>query len=260
MTASYYGKAGLSLSGKISPNLTRYDLGTNVQVKYVVTTGQIQLIKPDGKIISFLPSELDVANSSDGIAIYQRGSSGIDGIPKEVFELHAPKINGVTLSYTRFGTYAKVNVSLSPSIEPLAAFVFGQPTASGSMPVSGNASYTSDLFGVVVKETGSVPPDFYTMGDGYGSATFSANFGSGTVSTLINLDTDGGGNFGTLNGSGTITSGGPAFNGTLTGSANGGFTGAFFGPNAVEMGYVFQAQGTGFVTYGNVFGTKAPPP
>jgi hypothetical protein len=185
-------------------------------------------------------------------------------IPSEILELHTPSISGVPLLYTRFGTYLKINANIlninSSSINPIAAFVFGQPTAS--TPTSGSATYSADLFGAVALLNGQ-DTQLYTLGDGHGSATFSANFATDSVTTLISLDADGR-DFGDLNGTGSIMSGGPAFSGNLTGAASGGFTGAFFGPSAVEMGYVFNAQGSAdghtFLTYGNVFGTTAPPP
>ncbi|KPL67946.1 hypothetical protein SZ64_07330 [Erythrobacter sp. SG61-1L] len=269
-TASFYG--GVNLSGSVSGGRNNY--GSTVQVRYSVTTGNIELIKSDKTVASFLPSDLDTANSANGLAIFQKGQVSIPltstTLPEEVLELHVPQINGVPLSYTRFGTYLKINVSLfQQKIEPLAAFVFGQPTAGGSMPTSGSATYSSDVYGAVFVPNGT-SPSLYAMGDGKGSATFSANFGSGTVSTLINLAGDdmlgSGGNasFGSVSGTGTIQSGSAAFNGSLSGSGSGGFTGSFFGPGALEAGYVFNVQGTynstDFLAYGNVFGTTAAPP
>ncbi|WP_336977927.1 transferrin-binding protein-like solute binding protein [Altererythrobacter fulvus] len=269
-TASFYG--GVTLSGSVSGGRNNY--GSTVQVRYSVTTGKIEILKSGNAVASFLPSDLDTTNSGDGLAIFQKGQVTIPlsttTLPKEVLELHVPQIGGVPLSYTRFGTYLNLNVSLlQQKIDPLAAFVFGQPTASGSMPTSGSATYRSDVYGAVFVPNGT-SPSLYAMGDGSGSATFSANFASGTVSTLINLagnDALGSGGyatFGSVSGSGSILSGGPAFSGSLSGSGSGGFTGAFFGPSAVEMGYVFNVQGTynstEFVAYGNVFGTTASPP
>lgn len=256
-TASFDGS--VTLGGNV--NLTRGDLGNRVQVKYVVSNGHVQVIRNSSVIADFAPSELS-ADSDASLALYTRGSVLGTDLPQEVLELHVPSINGTPLTYTRFGTYAKINANIlnvnSSSINPLAAFVFGQPTASGSMP-TGSATYTSDLFGAVVVPNG-LDTQFYTLGDGHGSANFSVNFGTGSINTLINLDTDGGGDFGDLTGIGSIVSGSPAFHGTLTGAGTGEFTGAFFGPSAVEMGYVFEAKGSTWVTYGNVFGTKAPPP
>ncbi|MCB5424179.1 hypothetical protein H0274_02810 [Altererythrobacter sp. CC-YST694] len=268
-TASFYG--GVNLSGSVSGG--RNNLGSTVQVRYSVTGGRVEVLKSGSVVASFTTADLDTTNSGNGLAIFQKGQVSIPTtsitLPKEVLELHVPQISGVPLSYTRFGTYANLNVSLfKQEINPLAAFVFGQQTAT-NMPTTGSATYNSDVYGAVFVPNGT-EPSLFAVGDGNGSATFSANFGSGTVSTLINLagvdalGSAGYASFGSVSGNGTIASGGPAFSGTLSGSGSGGFTGAFFGPSAVEMGYVFNVQGTynstDFVAYGNVFGTKAPPP
>ncbi|MBO9603221.1 MAG: hypothetical protein J7496_12025 [Novosphingobium sp.] len=261
-TASFDGS--VTLGGNV--NLTRADLGSRVQVKYVVANGHVQLIRNNSVVADFAPNELS-ADSNSALALYTRGSVFGTDLPQETFELHVPSIGGVPLTYTRFGTYAKVSVNIlninSSSVNPLIAFVFGQPTSSGSMPHTGSASYTSDVYGAVVVPNGQ-NTQFYTLGDGHGSATFSANFANSTVSTLISLDSDGGGDFGDLSGTGSIVSSSSAFHGSLTGAGTGEFTGSFFGPvssgSPAEMGYVFQAQGSGFLAYGNVFGVHASPP
>lgn len=248
-TASFYGS--VTLGGLVSGG--RNDLGSTVQVRYSVTGGKVEVLKSGSVVGSFTTADLDTANSGNGLAIFQKGQISVPTtditLPKEVLELHVPQINGVPLSYTRFGTYAKLNVNIfsinSSSFNPLAAFVFGQQTASNSMPTSGSASYNSDVYGAVFVPNGT-SPSLFAVGDGNGSATFSANFGSGTVSTLINLagvdalGSAGSASFGSVSGSGTIASGGPAFNGSLSGSGSGGFTGAFFGPGAAVVGYVFN--------------------
>ncbi|WEK47378.1 MAG: hypothetical protein P0Y56_03575 [Candidatus Andeanibacterium colombiense] len=262
-TASIDGKVTLGLA----VDVTRGDLGSRVQVRYVVSTGHVQVLRNDSVIADFAASELS-PDSNSSLALFMRGDVKVLGqslgLPEETLELHVPSIGGVPLSYTRFGTYAKITANIivnNSKIDPLAAFVFGQSTPNGSMPHTGSATYTSDLFGAVVVPNGT-NTKFYTLGDGSGSATFGVNFGTGAINTMINLDTDGGGNFGTLNGTGMVLSGGPAFNGALTGAGTGIFTGAFFGPTSpAEMGYVFEAKGSNWITYGNVFGTKnAPPP
>lgn len=233
-----------------------------MQVKFLVATNQVQLIRNNSVVATFSASELS-PDSNDQLALFTRGTVIGTDLPDVTFEVHTPSINGVPLSYTRFGTYADVTVNLfnvnSSKIDPLVVFAFGQPTPQGSMPTSGTASYDADIYGAVVIPNGT-STQFYTLGDGDGSATFNVNFGSGVINTLISLETDGG-DFGDMTGTGAILSGGPAFNGNLTGSATGAFTGAFFGPGAEEMGYVFQAKGSNFLTYGNVFGVEpAPPP
>ncbi len=233
-------------------------------MKYLLSAGQVQLLRNGNVVDTFAFNELS-ADSGDGLALFQRGEISIPftdvSLPEKVLELHVPSIDGVPLSYTRFGTYAEVNLNIfninSSSINPLLAFTFGQPTESSAMP-TGDATYNVDLLGTVVVPDGTNTA-YYTLGDGHGSAEFSVNFTSGDILTAIQLGADGR-DFGSLTGTGSIVSSGPAFNGTLTGDATGAFTGSFFGPDAAEMGYVFQGQGNDgnddFLTYGNVYGIR----
>jgi hypothetical protein len=103
----------------------------------------------------------------------------------------------------------------------------------------------------------------YTLANN-STANFSADFGAGTVSTSLNLAGAPGSNpagqvanFGSFTGSGAINSGGPGFSGTLTGNgANGVFSGGFFGPQAAEVGFGWQLNGSGFSAVGLAGGTK----
>jgi hypothetical protein len=64
-------------------------------------------------------------------------------------------------------------------------------------------------------------------------------------------------NFGTFTGTGSVSSGGPGFSGTLTGTgANGIFTGLFLGPQAVEMGFGYVLSGPSFNAAGGASGIK----
>ena len=75
-----------------------------------------------------------------------------------------------------------------------------------------------------------------------GTATFSANFGSGAITTNLNLNKLDGGSIGTFAGTGQIQSTNQ-FTGTFTSNtqffSSGSFAGGFFGPAAAEMGYGF---------------------
>ena len=134
-----------------------------MQVRYTVSTGKIEIIKSGSTVASFLPSELSTS-STTGLALYQRGTTQVGNLPAEVFELHDPQIGGVPLTYVRFGTYVKLNVSLlSQTINPIIAFVFGQPTDTGSMPLSGTA--TLDRVNDVYVQTGpaAIPRSLQTI-------------------------------------------------------------------------------------------------
>lgn len=58
--------------------------------------------------------------------------------------------------------------------------------------------------------------------------------------------------------SGTISSAGPGFVGTLTGANGvaGGFAGAFFGPKALEMGSSWYLSGNDFSASGRMIGIR----
>src|SRR5690606_25745651 len=121
------------------------------QVKYVVSSNSVQILKNGSVLNTFGPSEMS-ADSTDDFVIYTRGSTVVEGLPQQLLELHTPSINGVELNYTRFGTYVKIATFLGiPSnIDNIAGFAFGPPTGQGSMQVSGAASYQADLYCAVL--------------------------------------------------------------------------------------------------------------
>ena len=117
-------------------------------------------------------------------------------------------------------------------------FVFGYPTQTSDMPTSGTATYSATVIGDSSTLQQNDPITTFT-----GSATLTANFGSGTVSTALTLPIAFSGSASsTYNGSGTISAN--EFSGTFTSSndpffSGGEFDGGFFGPSAREMGYTF---------------------
>jgi len=142
----------------------------------------------------------------------------------------------VTLSYTSYGLWARTDSAAN--LTTRSYFLYGQSTGAANMPTTGTATYQM-VASAQIFETNYVPSTLRAIG---GSATLSANFGSGTVSTVLTLP--GSGFTGIFNGSGSI--GADQFNGTLTAmnpgavTTNGTFTGGFYGPGAKEAGYVFQ--------------------
>jgi hypothetical protein len=142
----------------------------------------------------------------------------------------------IDLTYLSFGSWSHDDSTSGVSRDTY--FLFGSPTVASDMPVSGTASYSTFVNANIV----SIIP-----GNGEsllkGSATFTADFGKGTVDTALTLPLE---NFGSPNskydGSGTIS--GSQFAGDFTTSDdptfnNGKFAGGFFGPGAKEMGYTF---------------------
>lgn len=158
-----------------------------------------------------------------------------------------------TLSYALFGGW--VQSTASGSTHRLA--VGGSPTLASDMPKTGSATYTVPGVGGSASANGAS----YSL-NGSSTATFSANFGAGTVATTLDLagTPQGGGavsSFGSFTGTGTIAASSPGFSGTLTGTpANGVFAGAFFGPQAAEMALSYYLSGTNFGAAGQFGGTK----
>jgi hypothetical protein len=175
----------------------------------------------------------------------------------EVFGFQTASVNGVALSYTALGGWAHFQNGLD-----VYSAVAGVPTIASDMPRNGTANYQTSISGQVYNNGGSMRYDFTSDS----SATFSANFGAGTVDTTLHLvgsqPNASAVDFGSYSGNGTIASGSPGFSGTLASTAsspvvaNGEFAGAFFGPQAKEMGYGFYAIGSGMSAEGLVVGTK----
>jgi hypothetical protein len=142
--------------------------------------------------------------------------------------------------------------------------LFGYPTVTSDMPTSGTATYSAAVFGDITSQAQNDPITSFT-----GSGTFTANFGSGTVSTTLTLPIAfPGSTSSTYSGGGAISAN--EFAGQFTSSndphfSKGDFAGGFFGPRAQEMGYAFDIyrydmtspDPQSFVV-GAVVGTKSP--
>ena len=113
------------------------------------------------------------------------------------------------------------------------------------MPRTGTATYAAAVGGAA-SQNGVA----YTL-SGHSSATFSADFAANSVTTALTLGGTQGPNgttvtqLGTFNGSGAIANGGPGFTGAFSAAngVTGAFSGAFFGPKALEMGYDWYMNG-----------------
>jgi len=139
--------------------------------------------------------------------------------------------------------------------------MFGYRTEASDMPKTGSATYSTAVFADTMSMDNNDPITSIT-----GTATFTANFGAGTVDTALTLPfAHEGSTFSTYDGNGAIT--GNLFTGKFTTSDDpdfhyGNFAGGFFGPAADEMGYTFSLNRGGNVgpntyTIGAVVGTKS---
>lgn len=170
--------------------------------------------------------------------------------------------NAVTgLSYASLGGWAKVTPSTS-RIET-AYFAFGVQTPASSMPRTGSASYDVTITGMLADD---IEPN--TMD---GSGVINANFASGAVQGTFSMVATGlmteaevpfdftatasiGANSNRFSGSATGTS--TSYAAGMTGN----WAGAFFGPNAAEVGGSFRLTGSdGFNAVGAFVGRPATP-
>jgi len=161
-------------------------------------------------------------------------------------------VNSIPLSYTLMGDWHFDDGQTTYLI------VGGVPTVASDMPKSGTANYAVAVAnGATLDSTGS-----YDLVMGGSTGTFSTNFATGAISTSLHIvgKEDFAGtikDFGTLTGTGTIGASSPEFTGALSqGAGTGSFSGSFFGPQALEMGYSWYFQGTGFNSVGMVAGRK----
>lgn len=170
--------------------------------------------------------------------------------------LYRPSVNGVPLTYTRFASY--LHIGSNHVLVDSSLFAFGVLTEQ--MPKRGAATYSTTYNANIQDGTGAR----YIADNTTGSATFSADFGSGDVTISIDLDNarkaDAPGSlksFGVMTGTGSIVYGGPGFDGSFTDlGSSGEFDGAFFGPKAAEIGMAFDVERSDFVADGIVAGKK----
>jgi hypothetical protein len=235
--------------------------GSGVAATYDASSGNITYQTVGGTSVTFTAADEVLGQSTPQSRQFFKPNpaGGVFG-----GSLSTPSVNTVPLTYTRFGTFFTTG-----SVAPLDghAFVLGVPTLARDMPKRGTATYATSVGGTAF--AASAPFPMQLTGS---TASFSANFARGTITTGLNLigtPVNGGAAMAldTLSGVGSISSTKPGFAGlfTGTGTVKGNFSGAFFGPKAVEFGYDFLVGGTNgagrqFTAIGGVAGTTAPPP
>lgn len=237
-------------------NASAQAFGSGVQVAYNAAADSYTLTAPSGTTATFGPAQLTQPQQAPNVLQYvvRNDSNTVT----DVLNLIVPQTaSGVPLSYTLIGTWG---TKLETGTPTYRVAVGGAPTLAGDMPKTGSASYAATVGGAAREN-----------GQGYllspnSTATFTANFGNGTVATTINLVGVQGSNapltFGSASATGTIASDGPGFTGTFSGTAynsqslSGQLSGAFFGPQALEMGYAYTLSAGDFSAVGSVTGVK----
>jgi hypothetical protein len=234
-------------------------LGSGVTVAYTASNDSYKLTAPDNSTATFGPANVVTSPPPPANTMVWANNNGTS---TDRLNLIVPTTaQGVPLSYTLVGTWGHLNNPGNSGVYRIA--VGGMPTLASDMPRMGSATYTVGVGGAAIQNGAA-----YTL-DGNSSATFTANFAANSVTTALNLAGTPvqpgtpfpGGTpatpFGSFTGTGMISSSGPGFTGTLTGTGvTGVFSGAFFGPQALEMGYGWYLSGTQFNAVGVATGVK----
>jgi hypothetical protein len=240
-----------------SSGTERNTFGSDVQVRYLVNGQSVQVIQSSGTE-TFNADEIKSPDYPNYV-LFERKDA--EGNPVASLVLQRPSVGGVPLTYARFGSYMEYGAPV------FAQFVFGVTTEDANMPRTGNATFQTTMLGAVVAPVeGGGSTGYYSVHDD--GATFDANFADMSVTTTLHLlatptlgtsgpDRD----FGSLSGTGTIAASGPGFSGSFTNTGmTGGFSGTFFGPDAAEAGFNFDAEHADYTVTGFVFGVRSPPP
>ena len=144
----------------------------------------------------------------------------------------------VRLSYLSYGNWSHDDLTTGEIWNRY--FLIGYPTAPRDMPLTGTASYSTAVSANLKSEFVSDPEHVLS-----GSASFTANFAQGNVSTSLTLAYPGATSL-SYSGSGPILSGN-LFSAIFSSTTDpyfqlGSFAGGFYGPKATEMGYVFVIE------------------
>ncbi len=203
--------------------------------------------------LATLDSLTDAAFSTD--YVLHQGTEGSSFLAQEIVN----NGSGVNTNYVTLGLWETTPVGGLAGDVTRGASVFGVLTPPNEVPITGSATYTTVIGGTVLRNGTS---EFLT-----GSVFITANFGTRIVDLGIGTrlqDFDAMGNvifsdFVDLEGEGLLT-GGNRFDGDLRGSTDpsirGEVAGAFFGPEAVEVGGTFRFGNDSFEAAGGFTGVQ----
>jgi len=240
-----FQSAGVTYVGVGTPTISTLAFGSGLVISYDAEADNITLTAPGG-----VPQvTFNEANATMPAANVLRWDLGGSGPPNIV------TLIGTGTGYSFLGSWI---IGDGPG-QPRAYLVTGGvPTLAGDMPTSGTVIYTLGVGGALVRGgvTSSVDS---AASSGTLTVTFSATGGTGTISIPLK-ETGTGVSLGTLTGTITITQGSNAFTGQVqvTGVTNSStaIAGAFFGPQAQEMGGAFALEGADNGYVGQAFGSK----
>lgn len=223
-----------------------------IAITYDPATRSYTLARQGGNK-AFRQTDLTLVDSTSPRIPYANYLHTLSDGSEELFISQMPGTADARLNYVGNGVYLEQHFDGSKYSVTGDAFYFGIPTAAGSLPTTGSATYNVSLLGYLAAHGGTA---FLIKGGNPG--TLNADFALGTVSVngiasyidLINgggTGNNGGGGFG-YSGTATIGSG-SAFSGNFTLAAVGGsWSGQFFGPAGTEVGARFLS-GSGSTQY-----------
>lgn len=224
-------------------------LGDGVDLVYGFASETIEVHLPNGDVVFFATDSVAQAHPFSANNTFRNQDSGGDDL--ERLSISVPRIDGVPLTYLRYAFFfGDSPVSVGKSVTE--TFFFGLPTAN--MPTAGSASYEMGLNGTLNGNGNNYALIYESSG------TLGVDFASGDITTMLHfIGTDSSDDsifdFGIVNGSGSITAGGPGFSGSFdTGTSW--LEGAFFGPNADEVGYQFFIDAPTFEASGYAWGVQ----
>ena len=244
-TANDYNIATLTNKGT--------DLTTTASVKYETnnTISKISVTTQNGTV-TFDEDNGDTIGTT-GTTIYGYNESGSD------FFLAADPLNSsVNWNYQTFGIW---ETGRGTGLGTAGGISVGTITTGSNIPASGTATYTGYYGGAFSDRDGD---DFLTRG----TVSVSTDFGERTlgfqtsgdefVSPVANTPSWTGDTNQAMSGTLTYTPANNSFTGDVTDGYNnsGAATGRFYGPNAEELGGVFNITGSALYLHAGAFGAK----
>jgi hypothetical protein len=213
--------------------------GPGLTIRYDAAN-QSYTVSRSGATVSFTASDRAAASDS-GMDVYQRQSGTVTDELRLSGNVRTGGPSGapVELTYLSYGMWLRRDSQTGDQRRDY--LLFGFPTATGDMPRSGVASYRTTVSGNLLRIN---PGGSAVQGEIGGTATLSANFADGTVSTSLSIGRFiTGESLGNYQGSAMISAN--QFSGSFTGGpylVQGDFAGGFFGPGAREAGYAFRIE------------------
>ncbi|MGX7895694.1 transferrin-binding protein-like solute binding protein [Tsuneonella sp. HG222] len=243
-------KVGLGATG-LDYTLDARPPATGTKVEFLGDPGY-RITRNDGQTVGFNDSHI-VSSAGDAYHTQWRVTSG--GIQNDVVltKVGTAAPGAFALTYHVIGAWTQVNTGNPGDLRTNEFFLFGNKTVT--LP-SGSATYKLDKgIGLTGHDRTFTAYNFQPNSTG----TLTANFGAGSVATTLHLIgkdeiTSATKDFGTFNGTATITSGAD-FAGTW-GGTTGRWYGSFFGPNAEEVGYTTYLETPTMEAVGTVSGVK----